>query len=319
MTKTNTIKNFPLVSVIIPLFNYEQYVADCIDSIAKQDYENIEIILIDNASTDNGLRIARDRLASCGVSHKVIENDQNIGICASLNRALQAVNGDYTCIISSDDLLAQGRISRHIKILESPINKDISACNGPIKVMKEDATPTSKLRFVGNLTNNKKFSFESIVKKTDCPTLQGCTFVTNVLKDLLFDENLFYDDWDFFIRLSLNNYVIFHDKSVAAHYRIHDAGLNRKSIKMIESRNQIREKYYKSIKIKDHQLANAFDFTISFWNLMGLSYQGFFLIWNFAFFKLLIKNPLATIKKFKDIAWSFKNLILIKFKIKIKN
>ena len=62
MSAINQIKQFPLVSVIIPLYNYEKYVADCIDSIVRQDYENIEIVLIDNASTDNGLQVDKDKL-----------------------------------------------------------------------------------------------------------------------------------------------------------------------------------------------------------------------------------------------------------------
>lgn len=316
MTKTNIIKNYPLVSVIIPLYNYEQYVADCIDSIAKQDYENIEIVLIDNASTDNGLQVAKDKLSSCGVNHSVLENQQNIGICASLNRAVQAVKGDYTCIISSDDSLAKGRISRHIHILEKSYQANISVCNGPIQVMKEDASPTSRLRLVGELKYSKSFSFKSIVTKSDCPTLQGCTFMTKVLKDLLFDENLFYDDWDFFIRLSLNNYKIIYDSKVAANYRLHESGLNRNTTKMIESRNKIREKYYKAISKKDLRLARAFDFTIDFWNLMGLSYQGRIWEWYQAFLKLIFKNPLSSQSKFRDILWSFKNLLIIKFKSK---
>ena len=71
------IKKSPLVSVIIPLYNYEKYVADCIDSIVKQDYENIEIVLIDNASTDNGLKIATNKLRSCissNIKYNIIEN-----------------------------------------------------------------------------------------------------------------------------------------------------------------------------------------------------------------------------------------------------
>ena len=138
MSITHQIKKHLLVSVIIPLYNYEKYVVDCIDSIVRQDYKNIEIVLIDNKSTDNGLQVAKDKLSSCNVNYKIIENSHNLGICASLNLAIGQVKGDYTCIISSDDLLAKGRISRHIQILERSPNPNITVCNGPIQIMEED-------------------------------------------------------------------------------------------------------------------------------------------------------------------------------------
>ena len=312
MSAINQIKKFPLVSVIIPLYNYEKYVADCIESIVRQDYENIEIVLIDNASTDNGLQVAKDKLSSCSsssITYNIIENSHNLGICASLNRAVHAVKGEYTCIISADDLLAKGRISRHIQILERSSKPNITVCNGPIQTMKEDGTPTSKLTLLGSLANNEQFSFESVVTKKNDLTLQGCTFITHVLKDLLFDENLFYDDWDFFIRLTLHNYSIVYDEVVAAHYRTKEGGLAMNIDKMIESRNKIKEKYFKIIAAKNKKLANNFVFTINYWNLIGMSYQGHVSVWIIACIKIFIKNPINMIKNLKDIAWTFRNLL----------
>jgi glycosyltransferase involved in cell wall biosynthesis len=309
MSITHQIKKSPLVSVIIPLYNYEKYVLDCIDSVVRQDYKNIEIVLIDNKSTDNGLQVAKDKLSSCSVNYKIIENSHNLGICASLNIAVKAVKGDYTCIVYSDDLLAKGRISRHIQIFEKSTNPNITVCNGPIQTMKEDGTPTSKLTLLGSLANNEQFSFESVVTKKNDLTLLGCTFSTHVLKDLLFDENLFYDDWDFFIRLTLYNYSIVYDEVVAAHYRIKEGGLAMNIDKMIESRNKIKEKYFKIIAAKNKKLANNFVFTTIYWNLIGMSYQGHVSVWIITCIKIFIKNPINMIKNLKDIAWTFRNLL----------
>ena len=255
--ETKQIEKSPLISVIIPLYNYEKYVLNCIESIVKQDYENIEIVLIDNASTDNGLEVAKNKLSSCissNITYNIIENNYNLGICASLNRAVNAVKGDYTCIISADDLLAKGRISRHIQILERSSKLNIKVCNGPIQTMKEDGTPTSKLTLLGSLAKNEQFSFESVVTKKNGLTLQGCTFNTCVLKELLFDESLFYDDWDFFIRLTLHNYGIIYDEVVSAHYRVKETGLAKNTVKMIESRNKIKRKYIRIISQKSKKL-----------------------------------------------------------------
>jgi len=312
MSASNQIKQFPLVSVIIPLYNYEKYVADCIDSIVRQDYENIEIVLIDNASTDNGLQVAKDKLSSFSVRYKIIENSYNLGICASQNRAIEAVRGDYTCIICSDDILAKGRISRHIQILERSTNANIAVCNGPIQTMKEDGTPTSKLTLLGTLAKNEQFNLESVVTKKKTLTLQGCTFNTHVLKDLLFDEDLFYDDWDFFIRLTIYNYGIVYDEVVAAYYRLKEKGLASNTVQMIEARTKIKEKYFEIINEKDKKLANKFVFTIDYWNLIGMSYQGYVSGWIIRCIKIFIKNPINMIKRSRDIAWAFKNLFVNK-------
>jgi len=310
-SEAQEIKKSPLVSVIIPLYNYEKYVADCIDSIVKQDYENIEIVLIDNASTDNGLKIAKNKLRSCinsSIKYNIIENSQNLGICASLNLAVHAVKGEYTCIISADDLLAKGRITRHIQILEKSSKLNITVCNGPIQTMKEDGTPTSKLTLLGSLGENEKFSFESVVTKKNDLTLQGCTFHTHVLKELLFDENLFYDDWDFFIRLTLHNYGIVYDELVSAHYRVKETGLALNTVKMIESRTKIKNKYFQIILKKNKKLADSFVFTVDYWNLISLSYHGHVSVWIITCIKMFIKNPINMIKNLKDIAWTFRNL-----------
>ena len=88
---------------------------------------------------------------------------------------------------------------------------------------------------------------------------------------------------------------------------------------MIESRNKIKQKYYKLIADKDLKLAYSFDHTIDFWNLMGLSYQSKIMDWMISCLKLFLKNPFSFLIKFREIAWSFKNLLIIKFKYKRVN
>lgn len=295
-----------LVSILIPLYNHEKYISECLDSIFAQDHPNIEIILVDDASTDHGLHVAKGKLASCDVAHTILENGVNAGICATLNRAVQAAQGQYTCVIASDDLLAMGRIKRHVQILEDCTDPAMIACHGPLQVVSEDGTLAG---VKSNLTTKKHYDLASVVTKTACPTLQGCTFVTQILKDFPFDETLFFEDWDFFIRLFLEDYDVFYDGAIAVQYRQHAGGANKRISKIIKSRQNIRNKHFGAIAGKDKKLASAFNFTIAFSNLMGISYTGKIGAWTAAFVRLLARNPKAVRYRARTVSWSFKNLI----------
>lgn len=308
-------KSDALVSVIIPLFNHEKYITETLDSIFAQDHSNIEIILVDDVSTDNSLQLAKDKLASCGVAHTVLENTYNVGVCKTVNRGIRAAQGKYTCLIASDDMLAMGRIKRHVKILEECIDPDIVACHGPLQVISKDGT---FLGLKGNRAKNKHYNLASIVTKKTNPCLQGCTFITKKLKDFPFDENLFFEDWDFLIRLFLEGYNVLYDEVVSAQYRVVPGGVSKQIDKMIKARHDIRNKHFEAIASKDLKLASEFDFTIAFWNFIGISHTGKMKAWTIAFARLLVLNPRAVIFRARDVAWSLKNLIRLKGKALIR-
>ena len=80
--------NYPLVSVIIPLYNHEKYIVDTLDSIITQNYPNIEIVLVDDGSKDKGLQLAKNKLSSIKFNHAILENVVNKGISATVNKGV---------------------------------------------------------------------------------------------------------------------------------------------------------------------------------------------------------------------------------------
>ena len=136
LSSTQLGDNFPLVSVLIPLYNHEEYILDTLESVITQDYPNLEIVVIDDASKDNGLQLAKNKLSSIRFDCTILENEVNKGVCATINRAVSNANGKYTCLIASDDLLAKGRIKKHIQILEKSTDSAVIACHGPIQVFE---------------------------------------------------------------------------------------------------------------------------------------------------------------------------------------
>lgn len=106
----------PLVSVLMGVHNEQAYVDEAVESILNQHYEHFEFIIVDDASTDD----TTDIVHSYGDERlHVIENEENLGLTASLNRALGASNGDYIARQDADDRSHPGRLDRQVTFLET--------------------------------------------------------------------------------------------------------------------------------------------------------------------------------------------------------
>lgn len=112
--KTDTSELFPLVTVIIPIFNVSKYLEECVISVMKQTYTNLEIILSDDGSTDGSAEIA-DNLSLSDSRVKVIHSI-NSGSSAARNRGLDVAKGDYILFIDGDDMVHKVTIERLMKI-----------------------------------------------------------------------------------------------------------------------------------------------------------------------------------------------------------
>ncbi|WP_405306628.1 glycosyltransferase family 2 protein [Methanobrevibacter sp.] len=97
-------KNNPLVSIIIPVYNTEEYLEDCLDSLCNQTLKNIEIICIDDASNDNSSEILNHYVNSDD-RIKLLKNKFNQGQSISRNRGLEIATGEYVTFLDSDDLM----------------------------------------------------------------------------------------------------------------------------------------------------------------------------------------------------------------------
>ena len=93
--------NTPLISVIVPVYNVEKYIRRCLESIVKQSYQNLEIIVVDDGSTDNSGNICDD-IASEDSRITVI-HQKNLGLVGARNTGLDIYKGEYVCFIDSDE------------------------------------------------------------------------------------------------------------------------------------------------------------------------------------------------------------------------
>jgi glycosyltransferase involved in cell wall biosynthesis len=113
----------PLVSVLIPCFNAEKWLTQTIESVLNQTWTNIEIIIVDDGSSDNSFTIAKSFESD---KIKVISQVNN-GASAARNRAFQESQGDFIQYLDADDLLAPDKIERQVKLLSNE-NSEYVAC-----------------------------------------------------------------------------------------------------------------------------------------------------------------------------------------------
>lgn len=93
--------NDPIISVVVPMYNVERYIAKCITSIVNQSLNNIEIIIIDDGSTDNSLKIVKEKFSS--ESRIIIFSQTNQGLSCARNAGLNIAKGKYVAFIDGDD------------------------------------------------------------------------------------------------------------------------------------------------------------------------------------------------------------------------
>lgn len=115
----------PLVTVIVPSYNHAAYVGLTIDSILRQTYPNIELIVIDDGSSDESPTLLRKLADSAGFH---LETQANIGLSRTLNKGIALARGKYICPFGSDDIMLLDRIEKQVRFMED--NPGIAVCGG---------------------------------------------------------------------------------------------------------------------------------------------------------------------------------------------
>lgn len=115
-----------LVSVLIPNYNYAQYLRNCLDSVLNQTYDNIEVIFCDNRSTDESFEIAeeyRKKFMKKGIFFSIAQNKYNMGSAINSSQCYRQSEGDYIFYLSSDDAIKPDFIEKCVKVLDE--NPDV--------------------------------------------------------------------------------------------------------------------------------------------------------------------------------------------------
>ncbi|EQB8583133.1 glycosyltransferase family 2 protein [Escherichia coli] len=138
----------PLVSVLIPVYNAEKYIERSLNSIINQTYKNLEIIIINDGSTDRTLDIIRTFTEK---RITVVNNEKNLKLIKTLNLGLNLCNGKYIARMDSDDISDPERISKQVEYLE--YNEKCVACGSQVRYFSEDGK-TKRFQFIAPENSN---------------------------------------------------------------------------------------------------------------------------------------------------------------------
>lgn len=229
------------LTIIIPCFNAEKFLNKCIDSILNQKYNNFDLILINDCSTDNTLNIIKSYKKKYDFI-KVINNSSNMGAGYSRNRALEITNTKYVTFIDSDDYIEPNYISEHMKLIKKE-NADISICD--LKVIYANTN-----KFEISQCCDKKFTKKNIILSGLAASPCNKVFKRELFNDNLFAEGIMNEDIPAVIYSLIKSDKICYVKDVYYNYIQRDASVqnSKLSLKKLD--------IFKSIKILENRISN---------------------------------------------------------------
>tara|TARA_B110000114_G_scaffold185705_1_gene234205 strand:- start:3391 stop:4368 length:978 start_codon:yes stop_codon:yes gene_type:complete len=184
------------LSIIIPVYNAEKYISNCITSCLNQDYENYEIILVDDGSTDNSLMIMADFEQSNDNITLITQKNQRQG--AARNNGLKIAKGEYIWFVDADDLIAHNSITSLIKVVLKTnldmVRFDAANCTSFGDIPKK--------RLCEHEIDKLYLGHEVILENKFSVCVPFYIFKNKFLRDnnLYFLENMFYEDIEFMMR-----------------------------------------------------------------------------------------------------------------------
>ena len=231
--------NKPLVSVCIPVYNHKNYVAKTIESIICQDYDNIELIIIDDGSTDGSNEIIESLIPICKQRFYRFEfiRKENTGLCSTLNQCISWVKGDYFSVIASDDYWPSYKINIQVEVMQK--NTDYALCYGKQIGFDE----SDQERYFECKYYRSGYVFEDLITwRFSIPALT-VLMRTSLFSELgNYDENVGIEDFDMWLRVSKNNKVLYLDEWLG-YYRLHDENMSKNHIKMTTEKKKIIDKW----------------------------------------------------------------------------
>lgn len=203
------IKIKPLVSIVIPVYNHAEYIGEAINSVLAQDYHEIELIVINDGSTDN----TKDVLDKYSDKVTIIYQD-NIGQAATLNKGWSIASGDILAYLSSDDTILPAAVSRAVDTL---LNDDTLSVVYPDFYLLD---PYS--RIVRKVTT-PEFEYAKMLTHVSCPIGPGAFFRKEAfVKSGDWDCSLRQmPDYDFWLRMGLHGRIA-RIPEVLAGFRVHE-------------------------------------------------------------------------------------------------
>ncbi len=194
------------ISIVLPVYNISQYLEECVNSLTSQKYSNLEIILVDDGSTDGSGEIC-DMLAQADNRIFVI-HQKNGGAANARNHGIDCATGDYICFVDSDDVVCHEYVSHLAEQIESN-GCDIAVCG--LSFWYKDSEEISKITTSEGVYEKEEFLL-CFLTDWSCSSLCNKMFCREIIGDLRMEEGHRVDDEYFTYQIVINSH-----KTVVSH------------------------------------------------------------------------------------------------------
>lgn len=236
-TIQNDLIDAPLISVILPVYNGEAYLAEAIDSILAQTFKNFELIMIDDGSTDSSLAILTQYQARDSRIRVVSRENRNL--VATLNESIDLARGEWVARMDQDDISLPHRFERQIHQLE---HTEADICGSWVKYFGGSNRHTwqayeSDQAIKMDMLFKSPFAHPSVMMRT------------HLLKKLRYDKNCEKaEDYDLWVRAALAGWNMTNVPEVLLMYRTHAFQITSKSsLEQQKVSKQIKSRYWSSM------------------------------------------------------------------------
>ena len=198
-----------LITVLIPTYNVEKYIKECLGSVLNQTFQDFDVLIIDDASTDNTVKVIQE---INDYRIKILVKKENKGLIDSLNIGFKACKGKYIARVDGDDVNALDRFEKQFNFLE--VNADIDACGSWLQCFG------SSNRLMKHKETNEEIMCAMF--KTAPISIGATMFRREAYKEFSFDSKMSHvEDYDFWARTGFINKM--HNlQEVLYFYRIHE-------------------------------------------------------------------------------------------------
>lgn len=183
----------PKVSVMMPAYNVERYIGEAIESILNQTFQDYELLIIDDGSTDSTYQVM-EQYAQKSNKIRIFKNEKNEGLVFTRNRLLELSEGEYLAALDSDDISLLDRLEKQVKFLDE--NPEIDLLGGGLEFFREGSDEKSYLLF---LTDPEQIACKLLFHNM---FTQTAIIYRSKVKNLKYHNHALAEDYDLWVRIS---------------------------------------------------------------------------------------------------------------------
>ena len=189
--------NAPLVTISIPIYNCENHLINCLQSVVNQKYKNLEVQLVDDLGNDNSMQVAEDFIQKHPDFHfKILRNEKNSGLSVVRNVGIDNAQGKYIFFLDSDDEITPDCISNMVEIAEREQVEMVCGNVKTVRLESKEEIKAFRLQNTKEKTTGNTEIFESFIQgKFPVPSWNKLILLDFLKKNnLYFKEGLFAQD-----------------------------------------------------------------------------------------------------------------------------